>query len=93
MTIWVWGEHLSATMQRDALARYVHRFTRDHVPGWARVPRPDGTAYPVQFDSDGDWLSHTRFAVTQAGDFEDRARYCQSNPTWPDNPELRRALQ
>lgn len=85
------GTELSAADRAHVLRAYVHRFTRDHVPAWAREPRPDGTAYPVQFDSDSDWLANTRFAVTKAGRLDGRSRYCESRPTWPDNPELRKA--
>lgn len=83
------GTAMNAATQRDALAHYVHRFTREHVPAWARQPRPDGTPYPLQFDSDRDWLANTYFRVTGRGKFDERETHCQSYPTWPDNPELR----
>lgn len=79
------GTDLSPECQRYALAVYVHRFTRDHVPAWARSPRSDGTAYPVQFASDADWLANTLFQVTGTGRLK-RAlgADCYSRPTWPD---------
>ena len=89
MLTYIAGTQLNPAAKRHALARYVHRYTGTHKPAWARQPRPDGTAYPVQFTDDFDWLAHTRFAVTKAGNLDNRASYCESNPTWPANPELR----
>ena len=85
---YVKGSSLSPSDQRHVLAAYVHRFTRDHRPQWANAPRPCGSPYPAQFDSDGDWLEHTKFAVTIGGRLDKRAGEWQSSPTWPDNPEL-----
>lgn len=86
---WRFGSELRPEVQREALRRFVHRFTRDHVPDWARQPRPNGATYAVQFDSDADWLAHTMFATTNAGKLDNRVKRCESSPTWPDNPELR----
>ena len=83
------GSDLSAAMQSEARRRWVHRYTRDHVPAWAQKPMPCGKAYPVQFDSDSDWLANTVFTITKTGRFSGRDKYCRSAPTWPDNPELR----
>lgn len=85
------GTQLAAADQRHVLAAYVHRYTREHVPEWARKPRPDGTPYPVHFASDADWLAHTRFFVRANGRLDHRFRHCWSEPTWPDDPEVRRA--
>lgn len=84
------GDTLRASVQSECLRRFVYRYTRDRVPGWAKRARPDGSAYPVQFDSDRDWLCHTWFAVRKDGALDERVNSCQSSPTWPDNPELRR---
>ena len=83
------GSELSFNDRRTALAMFVHHFTAEHKPEWANRPRPDGTAYPVQFASDADWLAHTRFATTKTGKLDTRSAYCESSPTWPNNPELR----
>lgn len=83
------GSELCLPAQREALARFVHRFTGDHCPDWARR-QPRRFACPVQFASDADWLAHTRFAVRSDGLLSERHRYCESSPTWPNNPELRR---
>lgn len=82
------GAELPRDQQEEAKRAYVHRFTKDHTPAWARKPMPNGSAYPVQFASDADWLAHTLFHVTNAGTLA--SSDCESSPTWPDNPELRR---
>jgi hypothetical protein len=83
------GSDLTPAMQAEALRRWVHRFTGDHTPAWARKPMPNGQPYPVQFASDSEWLANTDFTVTKRGAFSARDRYCRSRPTWPNNPELR----
>lgn len=85
------GDQLCPADQKEVLASYVHRFTRQHVPAWAKEPWKDGKPYPVQFDSDADWLAHTEFTVTKAGRLDHRSHDCWSHHTWPDNPELRQA--
>lgn len=79
------GSTLSPLVQKQALARFVHRFTRDHKPAWMQK-----TKDKLQFDSDAEWLAHTFFYVTSKGNLDERYGYCESNPTWPDNPELRK---
>lgn len=83
------GTDLSAEDQREALSSYVHRYTGDHTPAWAKEPRPDGGAYPLQFATDAEWLANTWFKVTAAGRLDHRGKQCQSCATWPNNPELR----
>ena len=78
------GTQLSADQQRQAKAMYVHRFTKEHVPTWAKQPRPDGSAYEPHFASDDEWLANSEFAVTNSGKFDARHRYHISHPTWPD---------
>lgn len=84
----VLGSKLSPDAKREALASFVHRYTRDHKPRWVAQGRPDGSPYPLHFDSDADWLANTFFSVMNAGALVKR-RACYSTPTWPDNPELR----
>jgi len=83
------GTELCATDQRHVLRSYVHRFTADHTPQWARKLGPNGEPSPVQFSSDQDWLENTFFRVRKDGRLDSRARSCESHPTWPNNPELR----
>lgn len=83
------GSELSASDRAYVLTAYIHRYTKDHKPAWALWPWKDGKPYPVQFASDADWLANTRFGVTPTGKIDTRLKYCESSPTWPDNPELR----
>jgi hypothetical protein len=87
------GTELSAVDQRRVLAAYVHRFTGEHRPQWANDPRPDGAAYPVQFKDDADWLANTFFKVRADGRLDERARYCESTPTWPNGKPKSAAVQ
>lgn len=84
------GAELCSDDQAQALRAFVHRFTGDHKPAWARKPMPNGQTYQVQFADDSDWLANTRFAVTKAGRLDKRHGACESTPTWPNNPELRK---
>jgi hypothetical protein len=79
----VLGSQLSTEMQRHALARYVHRFTGDHVPNWVTTEFHRGTRYPVQFRDDKEWLSNTLFYVTKSGALDVRYSHCESSPTFP----------
>lgn len=91
MVEYVRGDKLPAPLQRQVLAAYVYRFTGDNRPAWTREPRPCGNPYPLQFRDDADWLANTRFPVNKAGQLADNPSSCESSPTWPNNPELRRA--
>ena len=73
------GSKLSRKAQAECKARFVHRFTREHRPKWAR-----NTAYKPQFADDADWLENTFFLVTKNGELDKRAHYCESHPTWPE---------
>jgi hypothetical protein len=86
----VLGSHMGKKLQDDCLRQFVHRFTKQHVPAWANKEWKDGITYPVQFASDAEWLSYTFFEVTVKGELSKRVHYCESSPTWPDNPELRK---
>lgn len=87
------GRNLTWPEQRYVLAKYVHRYTGEHKPTWAQSGTwRDGQPYPVQFRDDRDWLAHTYFAVNDDGTLDRRAGECFSSPTWPHNPELRKAV-
>jgi hypothetical protein len=87
---WVCGTNLSGENKTKALANFVHRFTGDFTPSWATKPMPSGNPYPLHFASDREWLENTQFCLTEKGTFSRRTRHCMSNPTWPNNPELRK---
>lgn len=80
----VLGSQLSAADQKHVLAAYVHRYTREHKPGWACYSKLDGKPYRPQFASDAEWLANTRFQVTKSGKLDARVRSCYSTPTWPE---------
>jgi hypothetical protein len=84
------GSEMNFKTQQEALNRFVHRYTKDHKPAWASQPMPNGASYPVQHNSDKEWLEHTYFHVTETGELSRRHSFCESFSTWPDNPELRR---
>jgi hypothetical protein len=79
----VLGSDLSPSVKREALARFINRYTGDHKPDW--VKRATSTyLYPVQFRDDEEWLANTRFAVTAKGELDRRIIHCESTPTWPE---------
>lgn len=45
---------------KEACARYVHRYTMDHVPKWAKHPHK-GKYYAPQCASDREWYNNTVF--------------------------------
>lgn len=82
------GSELTPEQQREALNRFIYRYTGNHTPNWVRMSRPK--IPPLQFKDDADWLAHTSFAVNKDGSFNRRKTHCESTPTWPNNPELRK---
>lgn len=84
------GTNLLPATKARALAIFSNRYTGQHKPCWARALRPDGTAYPVQFADDADWLAHSTFTVRDDGTLSSTFSHCDSNPTWPNDPGLRR---
>lgn len=67
----------------EAKAQYIHRFTMEHVPAWARERVNDtGYYYAPQFRSDREWYDHTRF-YGEAGHFGTRNTCYTSGQTWP----------
>lgn len=82
------GTDLTPAQQREVLACYVYRSTPENTFE-TRLPESLRSKGPLQFKDDADWLTHTEFAVTKAGNLHRRARFCHSTPTWPNNPELR----
>lgn len=83
----VLGSTLPAAIQAECLRRFPHRYTKEHIPAWAKRPRPNGKPYRPQFATDAEWLASTLFAVTQKGILDARVDYCESTPTWPDGTD------
>lgn len=71
------GTELSEADQKHVLTMFVHRFTAEHKPFWTR-----GCDKP-HFKDDAEWLANTSFAVTKGGNIDRRAKFCNSNPMWP----------
>lgn len=86
------GSVLSGRLQYQVTSMFVNRFTGTHKPEWSSQPWKDGKPYPLQFKDDWDWLCNTFFEITKQGEIDKRTKFCESNPTWPNNPELRRAV-
>ena len=62
----------------QAKAAYVHRFTMEHVPGWASLPTSNGKFYAPQYRTDREWYDNTKFPS------HNFAGYCDSrNQSWP----------
>ena len=81
------GSLMSKATQEEAKRRFVHRFTGDHKPEWAKKPMDNGKPYPLQFENDLVWLENTLFAVRKDGKLSEGVKFCQSTPTWPNGKE------
>lgn len=65
-----------------ACAVYVHRFTMEHTPAWARQPRPDGAFYAPQYSTDREWYEQTAFPGEP--NHIGQITHCYSrNASWP----------
>jgi len=73
----------------QAKAQYVHRYTMEHIPQWARIVRDDGTYYAPQYASDQQWYDHTLFPG-EAGHIGDRKHCYTTGQTWPLGQALAR---
>lgn len=76
---WLRGDLLTQEAQKEALARFVHRFTEQRRPQWAQ----SNHNYTPQFRDDADWLANSYFQVTKRGTLDKRRSHCESHPTWP----------
>ncbi len=79
MGIYKNGSDLQSADQKEVLAAYVHRYTKDHKPAWVQTDY-----YKPQFANDEDWLNNTIFHVRKNGRLDHRFTSCCSTPTWPD---------
>ena len=74
------GTDLRFDVQREALARFVHRMTRETVarfPDFAAYMFRNGYRMPIV--SDREWLERTLFWVRDDGRLSNRHRYCQTD--------------
>lgn len=74
----------------QAIAAYVHRFTMEYVPAWAKGRRPaDDTGsetrfYAPQYRSDREWFENTKFPPNNSFALSSRDTSCYSSgQTWP----------
>ena len=65
----------------EAKAKYVHRFTMEHVPAWAAdefYPKGTPRFYAPQYKTDREWYDKTVFPTDK------RTRHCFSaGQSWP----------
>lgn len=87
------GSELTPEQQREVKSKYVHRHTGNNKPDWAKQTWKDGKPYPLHFKDDSDWLENSTFGVTKTGKLHNGTKYCNSSPTYPNNPELRKKLK
>lgn len=90
---WIKGSELSPELQKEVKARYIYRYTGNNKPQWAKETWKDGKPYPLHFKDDKDWLENTKFAVTKKGKLCNKTKYCQSSPSFPNDPELRKNIK
>ena len=75
----------------EAKARYVHRYTMEHVPQWARVAAHNGKFYAPQYQDDTEWYRLTEF---NGEGVIATAKHCYSHSqTWPLGQWLDRPYQ
>ena len=65
----------------QAKSMYVHRFTMDHMPDWARTPAGNGKYYAPQYRSDQEWYDLTLFLGESP--LASKGFCFSSNQTWP----------
>lgn len=83
----------------QAKARYVHRYTMEHVPAWARKAAPNGRFYAPQHRTDREWYDNAVFPGEERGGIRVHGnnKSCVSiGETWPlghwlDKPYSRNA--
>jgi hypothetical protein len=76
----------------DACRTYLYRFTMEHVPQWARKPRPDGKHYAPQYASDREWFDNTKFPG-EPGHIGRITECFAMNASWPLGQSLEEQYQ
>lgn len=67
----------------EATRRYVHRFTMEHMPTWARQSAPNGRFYAPQYRSDQEWYDRTLFPPQNPYTTRRRQECHSTAQTWP----------
>jgi hypothetical protein len=69
----------------EAKRLFVHRYTMEHVPAWAREPHQHSELgevyYAPQYASDREWYERTEFFGE--GEVASRSHCYSAEPTWP----------
>jgi hypothetical protein len=66
-----------------ACAQYVHRFTMQHIPQWARKPcEGNGKFYAPAYRTDAEWYNNTKFPG-EDGHIGNRNHCFTTGQTWP----------
>jgi hypothetical protein len=81
---WMLGHNLCMPDREHVLNAYTNRHTGDHYKSHCKY---------LHFKDDLDWLRNTYFRVTKKFRLDYRVNGCESYPTWPDNPELRKGIK
>jgi hypothetical protein len=64
----------------QAKAKYVHRFTMEHIPNWAKKPLKNETYYAPQYRSDAEWF---KLSVFPPNNPLSKTDCCSMEQTWP----------
>lgn len=64
----------------EAKNQYVHRYTMEHVPQWAKKPCGNGKYYAPQYRTDQEWYDNTLFPPDPMCYKTD---CCSTGQTWP----------
>lgn len=76
----------------EARRRYLHRFTMEHIPEWAKKPAPNGKFYAPHYRSDQEWYENSLFPPNNPygiGSECHSANQSWSLGQWLDNPYRR----
>lgn len=66
----------------QAKAQYVHRFTMDHKPVWAKLPSDHGKFFAPQYASDREWYDGCVFPGEPG--LHGNSKHCESAAgSWP----------
>lgn len=65
----------------EACSQFIHRYTMEHIPEWAKHPADNGKFYAPQFNSDIEWYENTKFYGEDP--ICGRNECYSTNQTWP----------
>ena len=71
---------------QEAKSKYVHRYTMEHVPNWAKRQAPNGKYYAPQYTTDKEWFDNTQFydpAIPDCKQLAEKNSCYSSGQSWP----------